>query len=235
MKNLIVFGLFILALVVAQFAQAQTVDEIIDKHVKALGGKENLNKIQNVIMEGGFNFQGAEIAVTLTQVHNKLNRQDIFVNGMHGFELLTDKDGWAYMPFRGMQKPEPKTEDEVKQSQSDLDIAGPLVDYAAKGHKVELVGKEDVDGTECFKIKALLKSGKELTFFIDPSTYLIIRIKEKRKMNGKEVELQTDFSDYKDVEGVKMPYGITQQFGTVLISSIKVNQTIPESVFKHDM
>ena len=48
-------------------------------------------------------------------------------------------------------------------------------------------------------------------------------------------DVQTDLSDYKEVEGVKMPYSITQQFGTVLISSIKVNQTIPESVFKHEM
>ncbi len=235
MKNLIVFALFILCLVFAQFAQAQTVDEVIDKHVKALGGKENLNKIQNVVMEGSLTIQGTEIALTLTQVHNKLNRQDITAMGMHGFDMLTDKDGWSYMPFQGMQKPEPKTEDEVKQSQSDLDIAGPLVDYAAKGHKVELVGKEDVDGTECYKIKTSLKSGKELTFFIDPSSNMIIRTKEKRKMNGQEMDLQTDLSDYKDVEGVKMPYSITQQFGTVLISSVKVNQTIPESVFKHDM
>ena len=235
MKNLIVFGLFILALVIAQFAQAQTVDEIIDKHVKALGGKENLNKIQNVVMEGSLSIQGTEIALTLTQVNNKLNRQDITAMGMHGFDMMTDKEGWQYMPFQGMQKPEPKTEDEVKQSQSDLDIAGPLVDYATKGHKVELVGKEDVDGTECYKIKAILAGGKELTFFIDPASSMIIRTKEKRKMNGQEVDLQTDLSDYKDVEGVKMPYSITQQFGTVLISSIKVNQTIPDSVFKHDM
>ena len=64
---------------------------------------------------------------------------------------------------------------------------------------------------------------------------MIIRTKEKWKMNGQEMDLQTDLYDYKDVEGVKMPYSITQQFGTVLISSIKVNQTISDSVFKHDM
>ena len=235
MKNLIIFGLFILALVFAQFAQAQTVDEVINKHVDALGGKENLSKIQNVVMEGSLNIQGTEIALNLTQVNNKLNRQDITAMGMHGFDMMTATEGWQYMPFQGMQKPEPKTADEVKESQSDLDIAGPLVDYAAKGHKMELVGKEDVDGTECYKIKASLASGKEVTFFIDPASSMIIRTKEKRKMNGQETEMQTDFSDYKAVEGVKMPYSITQQFGTVLISSIKVNQTIPESVFKHDM
>jgi hypothetical protein len=64
---------------------------------------------------------------------------------------------------------------------------------------------------------------------------MIIRAKETRKMNGQDAEMQTDFSDYKDVEGVKMPFSITQQFGTVLISSIKVNQTVPDSVYKHDM
>lgn len=235
MKNLIIFGFFILALVFAQFAQAQTIDDVINKHIDALGGKENLNKIQNVVMEGSLSIQGTEIALTITQVNNKLNRQDINAMGMHGFDMMTDKEGWQYMPFQGMQKPEPKTEDEVKKSQSDLDIAGPLVDYASKGHKLELLGKEDVDGTECYKIKATLAGGKELTFFIDPASNMIIRAKETRKINGQDMELQTDFSDYKDVEGVKMPFSITQQFGTVLISSIKVNQTLPESVFKHDM
>ena len=219
MKNLVIFGLFILALVCAQFAQAQTVDEVISKHVAALGGKEKLSKIQNVVMEGSLNIQGTEIALTVTQVHNKLNRQDITAMGMHGFDMVTDKEGWQYMPFQGMQKPEPKTADEVKKSQSDLDIAGPLVDYAAKGHKVELLGKEDVEGTECYKIKVILAAGKEVTFFIDPTSSMIIRAKETRKVNGQDTELQTDFSDYKEVEGVKMPFSITQQFGTVLFSS----------------
>ena len=178
MKNLIVFGLFIMALVVVQFAQAQTVDDVINKHIAALGGKENLKKIQNVVMVGSLTVQGAEISLTLTQVNNKLARQDISAMGMNGFDFLTDKEGWSYMPFQGMQKPEPKTADEVKKSQSDLDIAGPLVDYAAKGHKVELLGKEDVDGTECYKIKVSLAGGKEVTFFIDPASSMIIRAKE---------------------------------------------------------
>jgi hypothetical protein len=235
MKNLLIFGFFIVALVVAQFAQAQTVDEVINKHIAALGGKENLNKIQNVVMEGSLSIQGTEIALTITQVNNKLNRQDITAMGMHGFDMMTDKEGWQYMPFQGMQKPEPKTADEVKKSQSDLDIAGPLVDYAAKGHKVELLGKEDVEGTECYKLKVTLAAGKEVTYFIDPASSMIIRVKETRKFNGQDAEMQTDLSDYKDVQGVKMPFSITQQFGTVSISGIKVNQAIPESAFKHEM
>lgn len=235
MKNLIVFALMVMALVFAQFAKAQTVDDVINKHIAALGGKENLSKLQNVITEGSLSVQGVEIGVTLTLVNNKLARQDISVNGMTGFDMLTDKEGWTYMPFNGMQKPEPKTADDVKEGLSDLDIAGPLVDYAAKGNKVELLGKEDVDGTECFKLKVTLASGKDETYFIDPATNMIIRTKKMQKANGQETEVQSDFSDYRDVEGVKMPYSIGLPFGTLLITSIKVNQTIPESAYKHDM
>lgn len=235
MKNLIVFALMVMALVFAQFAKAQTVDDVINKHIAALGGKENLSKLQNVITEGSLSVQGVEIGVTLTLVNNKLARQDISVNGMTGFDMLTDKEGWTYMPFNGMQKPEPKTADDVKEGLSDLDIAGPLVDYAAKGNKVELLGKEDVDGTECFKLKVTLASGKDETYFIDPATNMIIRTKKMQKANGQETEVQSDFSDYRDVEGVKMPYSIGLPFGTLLITSIKVNQTIPESAYKHDL
>ncbi len=235
MKSLIVFGMLILMLVMAQYSQAQTVDEVINKHITSLGGKENLNKVTNMIAEASLNIQGADISVTLTQVHNKLARQDIYAMGMHGFDMLTDKEGWTYMPFQGMQKPEPKTADDVKEGISDLDIAGPLVDYAAKGHKAVLLGKEDVDGTECYKIKLTLASGKDETYFIDPASSMIIRVKKTQKANGQEQEMQTDFSDYKDVEGVKMAHSITLPFGTMLISTIKVNQKIPESAYKHDM
>jgi hypothetical protein len=234
MKKSISF-LFILAVTVfTTFAQAQTVDEVINKHIEALGGKENLNRIENVVMLGSLDFQGTSIALTMTQVNNKLNRQDISVMGMTGFDMLTDKEGWTYMPFQGMQKPEPKPAEEVKENQGDLDVAGPLVDHAAKGHKVILEGKEDIDGKPCYKINASLASGKKIIFFIDAATHMINRTIDKRKINGTETDLQTDLADYKEVEGVKMAHSITQQFGTVIISGIKVNQVIPPALFKNE-
>jgi hypothetical protein len=235
MKNLIILGFLILGLVFAQFAQGQTVDEIISKHIDALGGKEKLSKIQNRIMEGSLNYQGNEIALTFTQVNNKLTRQDIDVSGMHGFDMLTDKDGWIYMPFFGQQKPDPKSAEEVKLNQADLDIAGPMVDYAAKGHKAELIGKETIEGKSCYHIKMTLAGGKIVHFYLDAETYLIARASEKRMVNGQETDAQIDYADYKDVEGVKMPYSLTGPYGTTYMTSIRVNQTIPESAFKHDM
>ncbi|HEX2684878.1 MAG TPA: hypothetical protein VHL77_13125 [Ferruginibacter sp.] len=235
MKNLIILGFLVLCLVIAQFAQGQTVDEVINRHIEALGGKEKINAIQNRLMEGTLNYQGNDIALSFTQVHNKLNRQDINVGSMAGFNLLADKDGWDYMPFFGQQKPEPRPAEEVKLNQADLDLAGPLVDYVAKGHKTELVGKETIDGKNTYHIKLTTANGKVIQFYLDATTYLITRAVEKKKMNGQEVDSQVDYADYKDVEGVKMPFSMTNAYGTIYISGIKVNQAIPESAFKHDM
>ena len=215
-------------------ASAQTVDEVIAKHIEALGGKEKIEKIQNVVMEGTLTVQGMPIAVTTTVVQNKLMRNDITVGGMKNFDMTTDNEGWVFMRFQGMQKPEPKTAEDVKEGQSDLDLTGTLYNYAAKGNKVELLGKEDVEGTECFKIKANLATGKEETYFIDPASYMIVRSTSKKKVNGQEVELTVDMSDYKDVDGVKMAFSVSQAFGTVIMSSIKTNQPIDEKLYKHD-
>ena len=240
------FGILVLAMIAGAVqvkAQANadktrtstlTADDIINRYIKAIGGKENLEKIRNIVMEGSLTVNGAEITVTVTQVKDKLMRQDISAMGMNGYDLLTDKEGWTFMPFQGMQKPEPKTADEVKESQSDLDITGALYDYAAKGNKVEYLGQEDVEGTSCNKIKVTLATGREQTFLLDSKSDLIVRLVDKRKVNGKEMELKSDFSDYKEVEGVKMPFSISQVFGTILFSSIKVNQTIDDKLYHHE-
>lgn len=211
-----------------------TADDIINKHIAALGGKDKLDKLQTVIMDGSLTVQGADISVTVTLVNKKLMRQDISAMGMTGYDLMTDKEGWTFMPFQGMQKPEPKTADDVKEAQSELDITGSLYNYAAKGNKVELLGTEDVEGTSCNKLKVTLASGKEETYFLDIKSDMIVRVKEKKKINGQEIELSIDFSDYRDVDGLKMPFSMTQPFGTINFSSIKINQTIDDKLYKHE-
>ena len=86
-------------------ATAQTADEIVDKHIAALGGKEALLKLNSMTMEGTMNVMGNDIAVKMAQVQNKGQRQDIIAMGMNGYAIVTAKEGWSYMPF--MAKPNP--------------------------------------------------------------------------------------------------------------------------------
>jgi hypothetical protein len=75
------------------------------------------------------------------------------------------------------------------------------------------------------------KNGNESTLFIDPANHYIIRSVSKRKAMGQEMEVKTDLSDYRDVNGVKVPFSVTQPFGTVVFSTVKINEAVDEKLF----
>ncbi len=228
MKKLIFTGLFSVA---GLFVMAQTADEVVAKHIEAIGGAENWKKVNSIVMEGSMNVMGNDVGVKISQLHNKGMRQDISVAGMTGYVFMTPTSGYTFMPFQGQQTPEPMTADDLKESLDDLDIQGNLLDYKAKGHNVELLGTEDVEGTECYKLKLTRKNSGEQTLYVDKDSYLMIKAVSKRKAMGQEMDIASEFSDYKEVGGVLLPHAISQQFGTVIMTSVKVNEPLDESIF----
>lgn len=230
MKKILVGAAFIFSYMMAS---AQTADEIVNKYVTAIGGKENIGKIKSVVMDGNMSVQGNAVDVTITKVEGKLFRQDISTMGMNGFSFITDTAGYSYLPFMGQQKAEPMTADQVKDGQSNLNIVGPLYYYQTHGAKFTLSGDEDVAGSKCFVLNTTDSlSNTTTTFYIDKTSYLLSRIKQPQEMMGKKMDVSVDFSDYKNVEDVKMPFSLTQQYGTVTFSSIKPNTTIDDKLYK---
>jgi len=228
MKKLFVFGA---AFFMGISTFAQNVDEIISKHITAIGGAENWKKVTSMVTEGTVNVMGNDVNVKVTQVNNEGQRQDISVAGMTGFIIMTPKGGWMFMPFQGQQKPEPMTADDVKESIDDLDIQGNLIDYQAKGHKVELIGTEEIEGTECYKIKVTRKTSGEQTLFIDKASHLVLKVSSKKKAMGQEMDVNIEFGDYREINGIKVPYSIGQGFGTMVVTSLKINEAVPAETF----
>ena len=238
MKNLIIFGLFVIALILVQFAQAQTVDEVINKYTDARGGKDKLLAIKSIYMEGTRQMMGNDLQVKVTKVQDKLSRTDFEVGGTNNFLLITDKEGWNFFAMR-MQAPEPMPADRVKQLRTELDIAGPLVDYAAKGYKAELVGKDTADGIVCNKIKLTTKGGKEVFYWIDAKTNLLYQSSQKGSGfggRGGEVEIVTVYKDYKAVEGVLFSFSTELKgamAGSPLVyEKIEANKPVDEKLYK---
>jgi hypothetical protein len=213
--------------------RAQTADDIINKHIDAIGGIDAWHKVNSMRMSAAVTMQGTEIPITLTRVENKGARVDISMMGMSGYSINTPTEGWSYMPFGGQQKPEAMTPDQVKDGKDEFDIQGGLVDYKAKGYTAELVGKEDVEGTECWKIKLNMKDGKVRTNFFDPDTYLLIRQVDKVMVDGKEQESTTDFSNFQKLpEGITMPMAVSGGMGEAIIKKVEINIPVADSVFQ---
>ena len=233
MKKLTVF---ILALVFVSFAfkpADPTLDEIITKHIDAIGGKDNWAKVKSLRMESTVKANGAEIKVTVVQVDKKAMKQEISLMGMTGYSIITNTEGWNFMPFQGQTKPEAMTADDLKNSQDDLYLQDEFITYAELGKKLELFGKDDVDGTECYKIKMTDKNAEETTYYIDPSSYYVIKQTKKVKADGKEMEVSTTYGDYKKLpEGIVYPMSVVGGWGESAVTKIEINPTIDEAIFK---
>ena len=221
-------GMAVMALC-AVAAHGQTADDVIQKHIAATGGADNWKKIHSIRKNCTRNSRGNEIPVTITILQDKGYRTESTINGMTGFTIITDKAGWSYSPSRGQMKPDVLTEETVKTAQDILDIPGPLIDYKAKGNKVTYLGTDDVEGTECHKLKVVLPTGKEETYYIDAADYSLVRIVFKTKANGKEQSSTATYGNYE-----KLPAGITMPMSVdnLTIKSVDVNPDIDEGLFK---
>jgi hypothetical protein len=213
--------------------QAQTADEIINKHLEARGGKDKIKAVQTTRVTGKMVMgQGMEAPFTMEQARPNKMRMEFTIQGMTGVQAYDGKAGWAVMPFMGKKDPEPMSADDVKQLEEQADMDGILVDYKEKGHQVESLGKVDVEGTPAYKLKVTQKNGDVVNVYIDADSWLELKREGKTKVRGQEIESETTFGDYKPVEGLVFPFSIEQKAKgmpggmTLTVSKIEVNPSV---------
>lgn len=230
--------LVVLAVLVPSLC-AQTVDEIIAKNVQARGGAEKLKGVQSVksavTMEMG---PGMEAPATLIQKRPGLARLEFTVQGLTGVQAYDGTNAWQVMPFMGKKDPELASADEAKEMEEMSDIDGPLVDYKTKGHQVELLGKEKIEGTDAYKLKITLKNGDVITTYIDSDSFLEIKGETKRTVRGTEQVFESSIGDYKEVNGIMFPFAIessvkgSPQKVKYTITKIELNVPVDDAIFK---
>lgn len=196
-------------LMLAPLASAETLDEVLAKHYEAMGGLEKLKAVQSVRLTGKMIMgQGMEAPFVIEKSRPNNFRMEFTFQGMTGIQAYDGKSGWMVMPFSGKKDPESMPAEAVKEMEEQADFDGPLVDWKTKGHAVELIGKEDVEGTPAFKLKSTMKNGNVLTYFIDAETFLTLKEEGKRTVRGTEVESESSVGDYRQIEGLTMPFAM---------------------------
>ena len=214
----------------ALIARGQTADEIIANHIKAIGGMDAWKAIKTMKLEQVVDNNGTEIQVEQYISQGKGSKSITYWGGMSGYTIYTPSEGYNFYPWGRQQKPEAITPEDLKESEDVWDIQGPLIDYKAKGHKAEYEGMDEFEGTDCYKIVLTERSGKIITYYIDPSNYFIIHTIELYHANGQESTNENDFSNYK-----KLPEGIwlAMNIGySVKIKKVLINVPIDDAIFK---
>jgi hypothetical protein len=202
----------LLLLLAGATAHAMSADELVAKNLQARGGLAKVQAIKTLKTEGKLLFGGQfELRFAQYQKAPESIRSEASLQGLTAVQAWDGSEAWQISPFQGRKDPEKMTPDDAKAFADDAPIGGPLVDWQARGSKVEYLGTEDVDGTEAHKLKVTLKNGDIDYVYLDPDHFLEIRIVAQRSVRGTQVVSSSDYGDYEQVEGVYFAFSIATE------------------------
>jgi outer membrane lipoprotein-sorting protein len=225
------------ALVLASVAvsSAQTVDDIIAKNIESKGGLAKLKAVETLRMTGTMTVgPGMEAPFVMEFKRPGRMRMDVMVQGTVVTQAFDGKVGWMQNPLVGNSAPAAVPPEVLRVMEEQADLDGPLVDYKAKGHKIELAGKE----ADSYKLQITFKNGDVRYYYLDARTYLEKRVEGKTNLRGKEADTEGIIGDYRDVGGLMLPHAMesapkgSPQKQKMVVQKIEINPGIEDSRFQ---
>jgi outer membrane lipoprotein-sorting protein len=217
----------------SSIASAQTVDDIIAKNLAAKGGAEKLKSIQSLRSTGTMSAQGQSFTLTASAKRPNMTRQEMVVLGQTILMVFDGTTARMINPMVGAAPMDiPAEQVEMIKDQSDMD--GPLVDYKTKGNTIILVDTVTLDGKPNYHLRVERKSLPTQDVYLDQQTYLETKVSTTVPGSG---VFETEFSDYRAVDGFTMPFSIkTVAAGMTLselkLTKIEINPVLDDSIFK---
>jgi outer membrane lipoprotein-sorting protein len=203
--------LFALALAgaISGCTQADPLESLIARHVEARGGMERLEAIQTLRASGRASAGPGQEALVMREVRPPGRvRTEFTFQGVTAVYACDGSKCWSVDPLSGSFEPELMSELDSNVAIAQADILGSLVNWEAKGHSVELLGKEQVDGRDTFKLQVTLSSGAVQTDYLDAESALLVRRETTEILSGRSIEVETTYSDYRPVGDVVFPHFI---------------------------
>jgi outer membrane lipoprotein-sorting protein len=238
MKRLLIFSFIFLA---GLATQAQTVDEILAKYLETTGGVQNWKALKTMKATGKMTMMGMDLDFNMT---NKVPNKMHMVIKVQGQEIVSAYDGtdaWMLNPMMGGKDPVKLPEEQAKEM-TERQIESEFIEYKKKGHEVKLLGKEEVDGTSCFKVELIKNKNNdkedvtEIHYF-DAENFVPIMFKSYvRSGPTKGQEAQTFLSDYQEVNGLMIPFSTEvksngQTVQKMTLQKVTVNEGVEDTLF----
>ncbi|WP_421919069.1 hypothetical protein [Marinifilum sp.] len=236
MKLKLVHAFVMIALfMMPAFVWAQTAEEIISKHITAHGGKDKWAKVKALKISGRFTAFSLEKEFTCYKTKCGAYYADLYLGEKHVFEGFNGKCGWTIDPWQEIDYARNINASETNVFKQKAEFFTPFLNYKERGHKVEYLGKENVDGLEMFVIELTREDGKSEKWYLDTNTYLEYKCEAPWVDFAQSVPAEMYYDDFREVDGLIIPFFIERIFWQrdriTQIENIEVNPKVDTSLF----
>lgn len=224
---------------------AQTADEIIDNYFENTGGIDNWNALNSLKSSAMINQQGMEFPLTIINMKDGRQMVQFEVQGKVLTQAFDGEVSWStnFMTMEAEKSDAEATENMKRESR---DFPDPFLNYKDKGYAIELMGKETVEGVECFKIKLTKKpqlvDGQDVDnisyYFFDTENFVPIVVESEIKSGEMQGKISRGtFSDYDEIEGLYFPFSVSEGIKdmgsqTINFTSFELNPEVDDAIFK---
>jgi outer membrane lipoprotein-sorting protein len=245
-------SLAVVAAVSAGLAHAQTVDEIVAQNLKARGGVERLKALTSTKVTADVEQQGTKIHQVVWAKRPNLMRKEMEATppppspnrasippALGPIKVVIASDGntvWMINPMMA-EGPQQITGPQAETAKVQADFDSVLIDYKAKGHRVELVGTEPIEGKPAYHLRIITKAGLTQHYYLDVATGLEVRTSSTVEQNGSKTELVTELSNYQTIDGFAVPFSLRQSVNGTPVAEMKIakwemNVPMDDELFK---
>ena len=199
--------------------------KIVEKNVAARGGLAAWRAVDALVLEGDMGAGGKKetrLPFVFDLKRPNKSRLELRFEDQTALQTFDGTTGWKYRPFLGRNEVEPLTPAEAKAAAAADELDGPLVDFARKGSKVELVGMETVEGKNSYKLKLTRKNGQTRNIWVDAATFLEVKMDgEPRVLDGRAHAVSVYYRDFRAESGLTLPHTLE-----TVVEGVKGSQTI---------
>jgi len=244
--------------VAAPLLPALSAQQVVEKYVAARGGASAWKAVQTMTFKGKMGAGATTYeAVTEKRTLERKEREEMMLpfvleskrpnksrleltfNGQTAVQVYDGTNGYKYRPYLGREEWMPYSAEELKRAAAEPGIDGLLIDYAARGSRVESAGTDTVEGKGAYRLKVTGKDGQVRHAWIDATSFL--EVKEDgapRKLDGKLHPVAVYLRDYKAEAGLMIPRVIetavqgVPKTEKIIIDSVAVNPPLDDARFQ---
>ncbi len=221
-----------------------TVDDVIERNTSAMGGRAAIEAIHSIEINLHITDPGFEVDGIYRAARPGRMRIDVQAGGKHVFtEAFDGQNGWQW---NGKGNQEPASPKAAAALHHGIELPGKLFglhELKQRGHQIELVGREKIDGTDYCVLRLTLSDGYTTTLYVDPQSWLIARRRDVRPLHvdvdPTPTTIEQRSSDFREVAGVRFAFASTEidlktgkELERAKINHIQVNPPLDESIFK---